>query len=236
MVSYADFVTLLFAFFTTMFATSNVDRAKLNTIVASMQKAFVDGAAEKRGTGPARIGSTADAPRPTDGPESGVDLQRELKDRLERELADGSVALGVDARGVVISLRESGSFPVGSADLTPVSREVLGKIAATLADLDSTVRVEGHTDDVPIKTPRFASNWELSTARAINVVQYLVTGGGLAASRLSASGYGEFHPRVPNDSPDNRAKNRRVDLVILNPVTRASEEPAAPAAAPEAGR
>ncbi len=234
MVSYADFMTLLFAFFTTMFATSNVDRAKLNSIVASMQKAFVaDRAAAPARRGIARIGA-ADAARPTDGTDNGIDLQRELQERLARELTDGHVTLGVDARGVVISLQESGSFAVGSADLTPAAREVLTKIANTLGDLDSTVRVEGHTDDVPIRTPRFASNWELSTTRATTVVQYLVSSGGLAASRLSASGYGEFHPRVPNDSAEDRARNRRVDLVILNAVTRTSEEPTAPpATAPE---
>jgi chemotaxis protein MotB len=225
MVSYADFMTLLFAFFTTMYATSNVDRAKLNSVVESMQKAFVNSQPAVRSGAQARIGAAGTiAPQAVEQP--GADLQQQLKERLDQDLKDGRVSLDVDTRGVVISLRESGSFPVGSADLTPMARDVLSKVATTLVDLDATVRVEGHTDDVPIRTSRFASNWDLSTARAINVVQYLVGAGGLASSRLSVSGYGEFRPRVPNDSPENRAQNRRVDLVILNPGTRASEEPA----------
>ena len=90
-----------------------------------------------------------------------------------------------------------------------------------------SLRVEGHTDDVPIQTGRYASNWELSTARATTVVTYLLQDAGLAPERLSAAGYGEFHPRAPNTSPENRARNRRVDVVILRPETIASEEPPA---------
>jgi chemotaxis protein MotB len=230
LVSYADFVTLLFAFFTTLYAISKVDATKLSTMVTSMQQAF-------ESTNPTGVRSNAlDRVIPPQG--SGVmpyadlregDVRSRILERLANEIKIGQVSVDVDGRGVVISMLESGSFPVGSADLTADARELLTKLADTFATIDSAIRVEGHTDDVPIHTPKFASNWELSTARATTVVQYLV-GNGVAAARLSASGYGEFHPRVDNTTPDNRTKNRRVDLVILNPGTRRSEEP--PAASP----
>ncbi len=225
MVSYADFVTLLFAFFTTLYAISKVDAAKLATMATSMNKAFESRESNKgRGAVQPRI-STAQGGVPS---EKDVDVEAELVKRLAGELKDGRVSVDVDGRGVVISLLESGSFPLGSADLTPEAREVLSKLAATIAPLDTAVRIEGHTDDVPIHTPRFASNWELSTARATSVVQYLISAGGVPASRLSASGYGEYHPKATNDSAENRTRNRRVDLVVLNPVTRRAEEPPVP--------
>jgi len=102
------------------------------------------------------------------------------------------------------------------------------RVASTVAGIDNVIRVEGHTDDSPIHTDRFRSNWDLSTARATRVVALLVERGGIAPERLSAAGYAEFHPRAGNQSADERAQNRRVDLVILNDTTLLSEEPAAP--------
>ncbi len=95
-----------------------------------------------------------------------------------------------------------------------------------MQDVDNPVRVEGHTDDVPIHTARFQSNWELSTARATTVIAFFVVERGLSPMRFSAAGYGEFHPRTANDSESARAVNRRVDIVILNDATRRAEEPA----------
>jgi chemotaxis protein MotB len=131
----------------------------------------------------------------------------------------------MDQRGLVISVREAGSFSIGSAELVPEAQDLFRQISLNLVDISNHVRVEGHTDDVPIHTPRFASNWELSTARATNVVAFFTEEAGLAPGRLSAAGYAEFHPRVPNDSPDHRAENRRVDIIVLNPQTLSREEP-----------
>ena len=114
-----------------------------------------------------------------------------------------------------------GSFP--GVDRPFQVREVAGP----LSELPHQVRVEGHTDDTPISTSRFRSNWELSTARATQVIAYLQNDLAIPATRLSAAGYAEFHPRVPNTSAAARSQNRRVDLIILNGATRAAEEPAA---------
>ncbi|MFI5177786.1 MAG: flagellar motor protein MotB, partial [Vicinamibacterales bacterium] len=121
-----------------------------------------------------------------------------------------------------------GSFSVGSTDLSEAARAILDDLGAALMDVGNKVLVEGHTDDVPIRTARFASNWELSTARATTVIAYLLEHFAIRPERLSAAGYAEFHPRVPNASAENRARNRRVDIVILRP------SPPAPIAASRA--
>jgi chemotaxis protein MotB len=223
LVSYADFITLLFAFFTTMYAISTVDAQKMSKMVASMQVAL-------------KGDPLLPAP-PVPLPQNGVPqpiaprldnlvvLRQQLAARLQRQIEHGNVEIGVDARGLVVSIREAGSFASGSAELSEGARALLAEIAAPLSELPHPVRIEGHTDDTPIRNPRFRSNWELSTARATQVIAYLQNDLGLAASRLSAAGYGEFHPRGPNTSAEARAENRRVDLVILNTATSTAEEP-----------
>ena len=221
--SYADFITLLFAFFTTMYAISTVDAQKMSKMVASMQLAL------KGDTGPAMpVPLTVGLPQPVMPPrlDSLVDLRQQLAARLQHQIRQGNVEIGVDSRGLVVSIREAGSFASGSAELSDGARALLTDIAAPLLELSQPIRIEGHTDDTPIRTSRFRSNWELSTARATQVISYLQNELGLPAARLSAAGYGEFHPRVPNASPAARAENRRVDLVILNAATSTAEEPA----------
>jgi len=223
LVSYADFITLLFAFFTTMYAISTVDAQKMSKMVASMQLAL------KGDTGPAMpVPLTVGLPQPVMPPrlDSLVDLRQQLAARLQHQIRQGNVEIGVDSRGLVVSIREAGSFASGSAELSDGARALLTDIAAPLLELSQPIRIEGHTDDTPIRTSRFRSNWELSTARATQVISYLQNELGLPAARLSAAGYGEFHPRVPNASPAARAENRRVDLVILNAATSTAEEPA----------
>jgi len=220
LVSYADFITLLFAFFTTMYAISTVDAQKMNKMVESMQTAFATTGVPATDSRLPRPGDDeAVAAAPAEAFEAA--LARELSATLGGDLVD----VMVDERGVVISIKEAGSFTTGSADLSPVARDVLGRLAASVRALPNTLRIEGHTDDVPIRSGRFASNWELSTARATAVVQYFVQEGGIAPDRLSAAGYGEFHGRVPNDSEANRARNRRVDVIVLNAETVREEEP-----------
>jgi chemotaxis protein MotB len=130
------------------------------------------------------------------------------------------------ARGIVVSLPEAGSFPAGRADLSPAGRRAMLDLAAKLRDLPNLIRVEGHTDDAPIATTAFASNWDLSAARATRVVRVLVDDGGIDPARLGAVGYAQFRPRVPNVNAPSRARNRRVDIVVLDPIVAGREEPA----------
>jgi chemotaxis protein MotB len=216
LLSYADFITLLFAFFATLYAASTVDAHKLSGVAEGLQQAFADLPAGKATVLPAHTGVI----------EAGADVVRAAIEReLGSELADHRLELTEDRRGLVLSIPEAGSFPAGRADMALPAEAFMTRLAAALRGTANAVRVEGHTDDVPIHNERFTSNWELSTARATRVVEFLA-GAGVAPERLSAAGYSEFHPRAENSSADGRGRNRRVDIVILNDETRRSEEPA----------
>ncbi len=214
LVSYADLVTLLLAFFTTLYAASNLDATKMAPLTTSLQDAFA-------------VESPA---APSDGHPTPVQVVTrshsldELKLTLEKQLAqavqDHDADVSVDPRGLVVSMPDDAAFPVGSTDVSPAALGMISKIADTVRSVPNGIRIEGHTDDVPISTSRYSSNWELSTARASAVVAYLVQNVGVDPTRLSAAGYGEFHPRVANDSPVNRARNRRIDIVILEDTHR----------------
>jgi chemotaxis protein MotB len=208
LVSYADFMTLLFAFFTTMYAISTVDQAKLSRVAAGLQQAL-----DQAGERPAPV--TPSSVTPTRLTQSQLDARAVLERDLADDLRSGRMEMLEDGRGLVVSIPEASAFETGSADLSPAAQQAFGRLAASLREVDNPVLIEGHTDDVPIHSGRFRSNWELSTARATAVVQWLIEHERIEASRLSAAGYGEFHPRVPNDSDAARARNRRVDVVIL---------------------
>jgi len=210
LLSYADFVTLLFALFVTMYAVSTVDADKLAPAASSMRSAF-DGETRHSGSVPvADIGVIV--------PQTPPRLDQ-VRDELARVLADaiaaGQLELIEDARGLVVSLPERATFAPASTDMTASALELVGRVALAVKPFDRPLRIEGHTDNVPISTREFRSNWELSTARAATVIRFLIERVAIDPRRLSAAGYGEFHPRVANDSPEKRALNRRVDIVIL---------------------
>jgi chemotaxis protein MotB len=219
-VSYADLVTLLLAFFTTLYAASSVDARKLAPLSSSLQTAFdapaaaADAVVEGDAQGDIMLVPPVDILPRQDAMEA---LRRKLDAALEDAIAARRVDVTQDARGLVVSMPDDAAFPIGSNDVSPAALDLIGRVAATVRELPNPVRIEGHTDDVPIRTPRYSSNWELSTARASSVVAHLITNVGIEPGRLSAAGYGEFHPRAANDSPVNRARNRRIDIVILEP-------------------
>lgn len=225
LVSYADFITLLFAFFATMYAISSVDAMKLSRVAHALQVAFDDSARGRSlGSGEGLLPERGTRLPPPLGDAEVV--RRQITGDLARDLEGHHLNLIVDPRGLTLSIPEAGAFQTGSDELSPAAEALIGRIARALAQVRSAVRVEGHTDDLPIRTARFRSNWDLSTARASRVVEFLIERG-IAPERLAAAGYAEFHPRAPNDSVAARASNRRVDLVVLNAATRAVEEPAA---------
>lgn len=248
-VSYADFVTLLFACFAMMYAISLVDAERLGAVVTALQVAFdvkkVDlVVSDLSGQVPPIAGRPLSAGILPGSESSGQpsqsilanhgegllettleDVRARLAARLGREVANGQVSLEIDHRGLVISISEAGTFSTGQSDLSPPVQALVAEIAEPLKGIGNAIRIEGHTDDVPIKTSRFASNWELSTARATAVVAFLIQKVGLDSTRMSAAGYSEYHPRVPNDTLAHRSQNRRVDIVVLNPQTSRAEEP-----------
>jgi len=216
LVSYADFITLLFAFFATLYAASRVDAQRMTVIAESLQHAFVRAPAARQAV-PSK--AVLDAYR---AEQSNAEIERVVSRDLQSELSTERLKLFVDRRGVTLSIPEAGAFGVGRDDLSPAALALIARVGRTLERFPNAVRVEGHTDDVPIHNIRFVSNWDLSAARASRVVELLIQRG-LASGRFSVTGYGEFHPRVPNDSAASRASNRRVDLVILNSVASAAE-------------
>ena len=221
-------MTLLFAFFAMMYAISSVDSLKLSAVARALQVAFDDSTGTRS---PARgQGLLPDSGVLVSGqPErSSAEVQMRISKELSDELASSQLELIVDRRGVTLSIPEAGTFAIGRDELSETAQALVARVANTLAGFSNAVRVEGHTDDVPIHNLRFASNWDLSAARASRVVEFLIARG-LGPERLSATGFAEFHPRVSNTSPEARASNRRIDLVILNAATSSAEEPASAA-------
>ena len=219
----------MFAFFTMLYAISSVDADKLSRVVDSLGVAFD---APTAAVTTAVVADPEAAAEVQEVVEAEVERARELvglrdrlTDELQNDIASELVDLRLDGRGLVLSLHEAGAFATGSADLSEAARELIAKVASSVQALGNAVRVEGHTDDVPIRTARYASNWELSTARATSVVTFLVEDMAISASRLSTAGYAEHRPRVPNDTAGNRAQNRRVDIVVLSATTESLEEP-----------
>lgn len=213
LISYADFMTLLCAFFLTMYAAVLAKPSEPTAL-------------------PAPVAVPVPPPEPSAAEQAAAEavrraeaLRADVQTALAPELAAGYLQLIDDPRGLVIEVPEAGSFEVGQADLSREAAAMLARVAGVLAALPNAVRIEGHTDDTPIRTSRYQSNWELSTARATRVVAFLIADGGVAAARLSAAGYGEFRPRAANTSAAGRARNRRVDLVLLNEATARAEEP-----------
>lgn len=140
---------------------------------------------------------------------------QKFKQALEKEIDQGLIVVESHLSRIVIRIREKGSFPSGDANLNPGFIPILGKIHDVLLQTDGRIAVAGHTDNVPINTPRYRSNWELSTSRATSVVHELLKPGDMPAERFVLEGYADTKPLVPNDTPANRAKNRRVEIIVL---------------------
>jgi chemotaxis protein MotB len=135
---------------------------------------------------------------------------------LQPETQNKQVRVSLDARGLIITLNQTAFFRSGAADFDPSMYPTLGKIASSIAEVDNPIRLEGHTDSRPIHNDRFQNNWELSTARSIAVLELLVTRFGIESKRLAVAGYGDTAPISSNDSEEGRARNRRVDIVVLS--------------------
>lgn len=254
LVSYADFITLLFAFFVVMFAASNSDQKKAGQIAKAVQVAFKELAIFSpsgkvvplydTGTLPSDsktvVGndhSVFDATQIVAGGKAGkyttremADVRSQLESQLKEELANRSIRISEDSRGLTVSMAEAGFFDPGSAMIQTKALAAVDRIASTLRPMDYNIRVEGHTDNTPIHTAQFPSNWELSTGRATFLLQYLISAENIPPQRLSAVGYGEYRPVAPNDTPEGRAVNRRVDLVVLGASALKLEPKTLPAA------
>jgi chemotaxis protein MotB len=213
-------VTLLLALFTTLYAASSVDAGKLAPLQTSLREAF-DAPPIMETKNP--TGAIVPPVTVVAGQTAQDDLQLRLETELSEALRLQRVDMHRDARGLIVSLPQEAAFAIGSTEVSPEARYLISRVAAAVAPTLHAIRIEGHTDNVPIRTARYASNWELSTARASAVVAFLVEAAEFDPARLSAAGYGEFHPRVPNDTAENRGRNRRIDIVILGSRPRQAD-------------
>jgi chemotaxis protein MotB len=243
LVSYADFITLLFAFFVVMYSISQVNESKYRVLSNTLENAFnqpelaveaiqIGDTAKSNPTNLIQLNDAAVKDKDGQGGEHENEMPDEFQqiaNQIEQAFGDlmkqDMVTLRGNEEWLEVEMRSSLLFDSGDATLSKNALILLGQIAAILKEQKNAVRVEGFTDNVPIHTARYPSNWELSSARAAAVVQLFIEEG-LDASRLVAAGYGEFQPVAANDTPDNRTRNRRVVLMIsksgeLRPVLKA---------------
>lgn len=194
LISYSDFLTLLFTFFVALYALSTVDITKAEKMTTSLRKVF----------------KVIDEPISFE-----EDRNKAIIEDLRKLLNDISgIKIRSDARGVVITFPDALLFSSGSAELKPEAYDALTRIAEKLKEIPGKVAIEGHTDNVPISSSIYKSNWELSAARASSVLHFLLKKG-LNPDRFIIAGYGEYRPVASNDTEDGRSKNRRVELIIL---------------------
>jgi chemotaxis protein MotB len=232
LVSYADFITLLFGFFVVLYAFAKADQKKQVEVTESIDTAFrslgifsetarrpdsantASSAADKAAV-PMNIVMGEDVLAPAKVKDDLDHIRRDLQQTLSNQVATHTVSIKMGRDGLVISLREAGFFASGSATPKPETLATLRQVAASLGRTPYSLRIEGHTDNIPIHNAEFDSNWELSSARATRIARLFLDLKAMPAERLSAAGYAEFHPVAGNDTADGRAENRRVDLVVL---------------------
>jgi chemotaxis protein MotB len=235
LITYADMITLLLAVFIVMYALSDTNVRKFTAFAQSVSAAFNTDVFE--GSAPTTVTSGAELAPEVGAASTGTagliasdyrTVAATLKDYAINGGVDGEVAVDRVPEGIAIRIRDALLFEPGRARLTDPSRAVVARIAGTLAGLPNPVRIEGNTDDVAPSGPFFSDNWQLSTARALAVLDTLVETG-ISPSRLSAAGRAEYNPLVPNTDDATRTRNRRVDFLILYPQS-STGEPASPGA------
>jgi chemotaxis protein MotB len=214
-ISYGDMVTLLLTFFVLLYSFSLVDLRKFQAMSLSLQQAFGGGALPSGGDKVIQLfPETAPLARPAPGRDV-MEAAARAEEYLKKAGLETVATVLPQERGVVIRFEDRVFFDTGRAELKPEAVEIGRKVAAYLATVPNQIRIEGHADNVPIHNVQYASNWELSVARATRFLAFFQSAGRLPPERLSAAGYGEYRPVAPNDTEDGRRKNRRVDVVLL---------------------
>jgi len=245
MCSYADLSQLLLCFFIMIYSFAVVDQAKFNKAIGSVNAAL------HGSSGMIKTMEGTRLPSPGKGSSSGggggksvvvkssgatgkitisqkefnamLELKNKLAEQVDKTEAQKGISMEMTERGLLISVKDKILFDKGKANLRPEVESVLNIIGEQLKATDFNIRVEGYTCDLPISTPEFPSNWELSSARASSVAKFYVERNGISPDRLSVTGYGEYKPIAPNTSEENRAQNRRVDIIVLFPTLNVQE-------------
>jgi len=215
MVTFSDMTTLLLTFFVLLLSMASLDQRKIKEALGSLQGALgVLEAGRKSEMGKEEILTKIDFVDKVK--KSQEQMLSGLRNYIEQANLSSQISVVKTDKGISVRIMDSVLFAPGSAEILPSAIPILEKLAAVMRDTPYNILVEGHTDDIPISTPRYPSNWELSTARAVSVVKFLVSRG-VKPEKLSAAGYAQYHPLVPNITPENRAKNRRVEINFVSP-------------------
>lgn len=211
MTTYSDMVTLLLTFFILMISFSTVNEIKFEQAALSLKGAL---GVMKRFPSPRRNMGLDITPDDMKRRQQVMNDVNEIQKKAEELGIRDQVHIKLTDEGLLIQLGDKVLFDLGKADLRPEAYPILDVVGQTMKGKASDVLVSGHTDNIPINTPEFPSNWELSTARALQVVKYLINKVGVEPQILGATGFSEYKPVVPNDSPENRQRNRRVEFLI----------------------
>ncbi len=216
-VVYTGFVLILLCFFILLCSFSSMEEAKVTRFV----KSFVTNLSILPGgikTEPSKV-IIPPSPDIVSVKSGMAHILQTLKDYVHESGLENDVSFTATENGLVMRISDTILFDLGKAEISSEGRRFLNKLASFFARTEQSIRIEGHTDNLPIHTSQYPSNWELSTARAVNVLRYFLEQGGISLNRLSAVGFGEFHPIVSNDTPQHRAKNRRVEIVLTRKKT-----------------
>lgn len=218
MTTFSDMMTLLMTFFVLLYSMSTIDAQKFKAAVTSLREnmGILSGGRTVTTEQPlAESGSMGSEITPSMHQNLTV-ARKEIQQYVQEKNLQDRVNMEMTQRGLVVRFTGQILFEVGEAQIRNEGRDVLDKVATVLKEMPNNVMIEGHTDNLPIDTEEFPTNWELSTARATEVIKYFIEDPGINPKRLSAAGYSKYRPIKPNDSPENRALNRRVEVVILN--------------------
>jgi chemotaxis protein MotB len=215
LLTYADLITLLLAFFIMMYTFSKQDAQKYQEVAGHLKAIFSGGSgvaykgAGSSGTAILEVGSKG-----TQSDDIKKQLEQQVKTSASNNGNQDNISIFSDQRGIVIRIMDKAFFDEGKAELRERARNALDKIIPIVGQINNHISIEGHTDNVPINTNEFKSNWELSVKRSTEVVRYFIEKGGILPRRISASGYAEYRPLASNDTPTNRALNRRIEIIV----------------------
>lgn len=235
LVSYADFITLLFAFFVVMYALSSLNEGKYRVLSNSLVTAFRSSDSAGGGSmimANPQLMSIRPSLRPKTTSQQAREVQAEKMKRIARDITQvmspystqGQVAVIETDRGVTVEINDSLLFSPGRSELAPAAEQAILGVGSVFSTTEFPVTIEGHTDNVPISTPNYPSNWELSAVRATTVLRMLISSG-VSADRLTAIGYGDQRPVSGNETPEGRARNRRVAIQLEATVPALAEQP-----------
>ena len=228
MVTFADLMALMMTFFVLLYSFSSLDETKYRLIAASMASGFGAVLVSPKSAPTSALGPPSMMPSPMNQPmgravqssgsnrnAANTEVALQVQEALKSEIAEGIISVETTGNTVMIRFPAEIAFPAGSDQMSEEITPIIKRISKSLEDAPGTIMISGHTDDRPINTARYQSNWKLSTDRAVSVIQLFEKIGNIESARLTAVGYGDTRPVADNDTPENRAKNRRVEIAVV---------------------